>query len=434
MRFGAEVVVFDEKTIDKIENDVINKVICYEMEYSLGENYLSKLIDFDIIFRSPSCLPTNPAIQLEASRGAVVTTEIEMLMKLCPGTIIGVTGSDGKTTTTNLIYEILKAGGYNCYLGGNIGTPLFTKVNEMKPEDIIVLELSSFQLMDMNVSPKISVVTNITPNHLNIHEDMEEYINAKKNILLHQTENDTVILNYDNDITKNFSKDAKGKVIFFSNVAKISSGYMVDKKSIKFCKGDFRTHILETKDMKIRGLHNYMNAAAAIAATKDYVNLDVAVKAICNFNGVEHRLELIKETDNRIKWYNDSASSSPTRTIVALNSFPTKNVILIAGGYDKNLEYEPLAKPIINSCKSVILIGQTADKIKESIEKEQILKSGIKNLNIYKTENLEKAVNLADEIATKGDIVLFSPASASFDMFENFAERGKIFKELVSKI
>ena len=433
-KYGAEVVAFDEKPIDKIENEVMNKVICYEMEYSLGENYLSKLVDFDIIFRSPSCLPTNPALQLEASRGAVITTEIEMLMKLCPGTIIGVTGSDGKTTTTSLIYEILKTGGYNCYLGGNIGTPLFTKVSEMHPEDIVVLELSSFQLMDMNISPKISVITNITPNHLNVHEDMEEYINAKKNILLHQTENDTVVLNYDNDITKNFAKDAKGKVVFFSNVAKISSGYMVDKKSIKFCKGDFRTHILETKNMKIRGLHNYMNAAAAIAATKDYVDLEVAVKAICNFNGVEHRLELIKETENRIKWYNDSASSSPTRTIVALNSFPTKNVILIAGGYDKNLEYEPLAKPVINSCKSVILIGQTANKIKESIEKEQILKSGIKNLNIYKCENLEEAVNLADEIATKGDIVLFSPASASFDMFKNFAERGKIFKELVSKI
>ena len=431
---GAEVVVFDERPIDKIENEVMNKVICYEMEYSLDENYLSKLVDFDIIFRSPSCLPTNPALQLEASRGAIITTEIEMLMKLCPGTVIGVTGSDGKTTTTSLIYEILKAGGYNCYLGGNIGTPLFTKVREMKPEDMIVLELSSFQLMDMNISPKVSVVTNITPNHLNVHEDMDEYINAKKNIFLHQTENDTVVLNYDNDITNNFAKEAKGKVIFFSNVAKISSGYMVDKKSIKFCKGDFRTHILETKNMKIKGLHNYMNAAAAIAATRDFVELDIAIKAICDFSGVEHRLELVKETVNKVKWYNDSASSSPTRAIVALNAFPTKNVILIAGGYDKNLEYEPLAKPIINSCKSVILLGQTANKIKEAIEKEQLLKSGIKNLNIYKVESLEEAIKLADDIAVKGDIVLFSPASASFDMFKNFAERGKIFKELVNKI
>lgn len=430
---GAEVVVFDNRNIDKIDSEIINKVICYDMEYSLGENYLSKLVDFDIIFRSPSCLPTNPALQLEASRGAIVTTEIEMFMELCPGTIIGVTGSDGKTTTTTLIYEILKAGGYNTYLGGNIGYPLFTKVGEMKPEDMVVLELSSFQLMNMKISPKVSVVTNITPNHLNIHEDMDEYIEAKKCILSNQTENDTVILNYDNNITKDFAKDAKGKVIFFSNIAKITDGYMVDSKSIKFCQGDRRTHILETKNMKIKGLHNYMNAACAIAATRNYVDLSLVVKTICEFEGVEHRLELVKETEDRIKWYNDSASSSPTRTIVALNAFPTKNVILIAGGYDKNLEYEPLAKPIINSCKSLILIGQTANKIKEVVENEQILKVGIKNLDIYKCESLEEAVNLAKKISSKGDIVLFSPASASFDMFKNFAERGKKFKELVLK-
>ena len=430
---GAEVVVFDNRDIDKIDSEIINKVICYDMEYSLGENYLSKLVDFDIIFRSPSCLPTNPALQLEASRGAIITTEIEMFMELCPGTIIGVTGSDGKTTTTTLIYEILKAGGYNTYLGGNIGYPLFTKVDEMKPEDMVVLELSSFQLMNMKISPKVAVVTNITPNHLNIHEDMDEYIEAKKCILANQTKNDTVILNYDNNITKDFSKDAKGKVIFFSNIAKITDGYMVDSKSIKFCQGDRRTHILETKNMKIKGLHNYMNAACAIAATRNYVDLSLAVKTICEFEGVEHRLELVKETEDRIKWYNDSASSSPTRTIVALNAFPTKNVILIAGGYDKNLEYEPLAKPIINSCKSLILIGQTANKIKEVVENEQILKVGIKNLDIYKCESLEEAVNLAKKISSKGDIVLFSPASASFDMFKNFAERGKKFKELVLK-
>lgn len=428
---GAETVVFDQREIDKIDVEIMNKVICYDMEYSLGENYLSKLVDFDIIFRSPSCLPTNPALQLEASRGAIVTTEIEMFMELCPGTIIGVTGSDGKTTTTSLIYEILKAGGYNTYLGGNIGIPLFTKVSEMKPEDMVVLELSSFQLMNMKISPKVSVVTNITPNHLNVHEDMEEYIEAKKSIMLHQSENDTVVLNYDNNITKDFAKDAKGKVVFVSNVAKITDGYMVDSKSIKFCMGDRRTHILETKNMKIKGLHNYMNAAMAIAATRDYVDLDVAIKAICDFPGVEHRLELVKQTKDRIRWYNDSASSSPTRTIVGLNAFPTKNVILIAGGYDKNLDYKPLAKPIINSCKTLILIGQTAGKIRKAVEDEQILKVGIKNIDIYDCSSLEEAVNLAKNMATKGDIILFSPASASFDMFKNFDERGKIFKKLV---
>lgn len=396
-----------------------------------GKNYLEKLIDFDIIFRSPSCLPTNPALQLEASRGAIITTEIEMFMELCPGTIFGVTGSDGKTTTTTLIYEILKKKGYNTYLGGNIGYPLFTKVKEMKPEDMIVLELSSFQLMNMKISPKVAVVTNITPNHLNVHEDMEEYIEAKKCIINSQKKDGLVVLNYDDNIVKDFEKSANGNVVFFSHNAKITEGYMVDNNSIKYCDGEFRTHILETKNMHIKGLHNYMNAACAIAATKDYVDLETAVNAIYEFKGVEHRLELVKETKDRIKWYNDSASSSPTRTIVGLNSFPIKNVILIAGGYDKNLDYEVLARPIVNSCKSLILIGQTADKIEKAVKKE--IRDSLKDVNIYRCDTLEETVLLARKIAVKGDVVLFSPASASFDMFKNFDERGKTFKALVQK-
>jgi UDP-N-acetylmuramoylalanine--D-glutamate ligase len=206
---------------------------------------------------------------------------------------------------------------------------------------------------------------------------------------------------------------------------------MVDKNSIKLCNGELRTHILETKNMQIKGIHNYMNAACAIAATKDYVDLETAVNTICNFKGVEHRLELAAQTKDRIRWYNDSASSSPTRTIVGLNAFPTKNVILIAGGYDKNLDYEPIAKPIVNSCKSLILIGQTADKIEKVVKKE--LKNGVKEVNIYRCKTLEETVELAKKIAVKGDVVLFSPASASFDMFKNFDDRGKQFKALVEK-
>lgn len=428
---GSETTVFDSKELDQIDSELMSKIICYDMKYSLGPNYLENLVDFDVIFRSPSCLPNNPSLQLEASRGAIVTTEIEMFMELCPATIIGVTGSDGKTTTTTLIYEILKAGGYHTYIGGNIGTPLFTKVGEMEPTDMVVLELSSFQLMNMKISPKVSVVTNITPNHLNIHEDMEEYIEAKKSIIEYQDKDCTTILNYDNNITKDFAADCKGKVVFFSHNAKISDGYMVDRNAIKYCHGELRTHILETKNMQIKGIHNYMNAACAIAATRDYVDLDTAVKTICEFKGVEHRLELVKQTKDRIRWYNDSASSSPTRTIVGLNSFPTKNVILIAGGYDKHLDYEPLAKPIANSCKSIILIGQTADKIEKCVSKE--IKHGVKDVNIYRCQTLEETVLLAKQIAVKGDVVLFSPASSSFDMFKNFDDRGKQFKAFVLK-
>lgn len=430
-KYKANVTVFDKREIDDIDKDIMDKVVMYDMEFSLGKNYLSKLQGFELIFRSPSCLPTISEIQSEIIRGAIVTTEIEMLIELCPGKVIGITGSDGKTTTTSLIYEILKAKGYNCYLGGNIGVPLFTKIGEMTKDDIVVLELSSFQLMNMKISPSISVITNITPNHLDIHSSMEEYIEAKKNIFKYQDENGILVLNYDNDITREFEKEAKGKVIWFSSKSKIPDGYIVDENRIKFCENNLRTHVLHTTDMKLRGVHNFENACAAIAATKTLVDEETAVNAILNFKGVEHRLELIKETDNRIKWYNDSVSSSPTRTIAGLNAF-SRSVILIAGGYDKNLDYTPIAKPIVDNVKILILLGQTSDKIFNAVTK-QLEKEG-KSLDIYQCNSLEQTVILANRLAVTGDTILFSPASASFDMFKNFADRGNKFKELVNRI
>lgn len=429
---GSIVTVFDSKEIDDIDNKILDKIINYGMSFSLGKEYLKKLTGFDLIFRSPSCLPTVPELEKEAKRGAIITTEIEMVIELTPGLVIGVTGSDGKTTTTTLIYEILKEDGYNCYLGGNIGIPLFDKIKDMQPEDIIVLELSSFQLMNMKISPKISVVTNITPNHLNIHSDMEEYVEAKKNIFKYQDKDGLLILNYDNEITRNFEKEAKGRVVFFSSKNKISNGYIVDDGKIKVCENGLRKHVFDTRNMKLRGIHNFENACCAIIATKELVKKESIDMVLTEFKGVEHRLELVKETKNRIKWYNDSVSSSPTRTIAGLNAFSLKNIILIAGGYDKNLDYSVLAKPIIDNCKALILLGQTSSKIEKAVNIE--LKKEKKELPIYKCESLLQTVNQANDIAVKGDIVLFSPASASFDMFKNFAERGDLFKTYVNKI
>ena len=429
---GSIVTVFDSKEIDDIDNKILDKIINYGMSFSFGKEYLKKLTGFDLIFRSPSCLPTVPELEKEAKRGAIITTEIEMVIELTPGLVIGVTGSDGKTTTTTLIYEILKEDGYNCYLGGNIGIPLFDKIKDMQPEDIIVLELSSFQLMNMKISPKISVVTNITPNHLNIHSDMEEYVEAKKNIFKYQDKDGLLILNYDNEITRNFEKEAKGRVVFFSSKNKISNGYIVDDGKIKVCENGLRKHVFDTRNMKLRGIHNFENACCAIIATKELVKKESIDKVLTEFKGVEHRLELVKETKNRIKWYNDSVSSSPTRTIAGLNAFSLKNIILIAGGYDKNLDYSVLAKPIIDNCKALILLGQTSSKIEKAVNIE--LKKEKKELPIYKCESLLQTVNQANDIAVKGDIVLFSPASASFDMFKNFAERGDLFKTYVNKI
>ena len=428
----ARVTVFDEREIEKIPNELIQKLNNYEFKYVFGKNCLKNLgsFNFNIILRSPSCLPTRKELEDASSNGALVTSEIELLMEMAPCKIIGVTGSDGKTTTTSLINSILQKGGYKTYLGGNIGTPLFTKLEEIKPQDILVLELSSFQLMGMEISPNIAVITNITPNHLNIHKDYEEYINAKKNIFKYQGEDDTVILNYDNEITRNCKKEAKGKVIFFSGKEKLDDGFIVDNKIIKECDDRIRKHVLDCREVILRGEHNYENIATAFAATKDLVDIDVAVEAVKEFKPVEHRLEFVREI-NDVKWYNDSVSSSPTRTIAGLNSFD-EEIVLIAGGYDKNLDYTPIAKPIVDKVKTLILIGQTSDKIFEAVKEE--LEKENKELNIYMCNSLKETVELARKSAKPGQIVLFSPASASFDMFKNFADRGEQFKKLVNEI
>jgi len=427
---GANVTVFDDREIDKIPKEVLDKVTDYQFNFSYGKDSLSKLNGFDIIFRAPSCMPTREELKREADRGAIITTEIEMVIKIFPGKVIGITGSDGKTTTTTLVYEILKNNGYNCYLGGNIGIPLFTKLAEMKPEDIVVLELSSFQLMSMEVSPDISVITNITPNHLNVHSSYEEYIDAKKNIFKYQDKDGIVVLNNDNEITKACRVEAEGKVILFSSKEKLEDGVILDNDVIKICQDKLRRHILNTNDIILRGKHNYENACAAIAATSSLVEPEQAAKVIKEFKGVEHRLELVREL-NGVKWYNDSIGSSPTRTIAGLNSF-VERITLIAGGYDKNLDYTPLAAPILENVDNLVLIGQTAGKIFDAVKEESEKQN--KNINICMCETLEDAVLTAKRVTKSGDIVLLSPASASFDMFKDFADRGNKFKELVNNL
>ncbi len=426
----ANVTIFDEREYNEIPKDTLEKITNYGFTTHFGEDCLQHLTNFNVIFRSPSCLPTKPELVKEANRGALVTTEIELLMEMCPGKVIGITGSDGKTTTTSLINHILQKAGYRTFLGGNIGTPLFTKLPEMTPEDIVVLELSSFQLMGMEISPQIAVITNITPNHLNIHKDYQEYIDSKKNIFKFQDENGILVLNYDNEITKACAKEAKGKVIFFSSQTKLDNGYIVDEDVIKECDDKIRKHILNTDDVILKGNHNYQNIATAIAATASLVDTETAVKAIKEFKPVEHRIEFIKEIHG-VKWYNDSASSSPSRTLSGLNAFK-ENIVLIAGGYDKNLDYTPLAKPIVEKVKTLILIGQTSGKIYEVVKRE--LEKENKNLDIYMCETLEETVSIAKKNVKSGEVVLFSPASASFDMFKNFADRGNQFKDLVKAL
>lgn len=429
---GAFISVFDNREKETIDTEVAKKLEDYHIKGYFGKDNLKDLIGFDYIFRSPSCMPNTPEIEADVRRGAVLTSEIEKVLELSPSTIIGVTGSDGKTTTTTLIYNILKSAGYRCFLGGNIGMPLFTQIKDMRPEDYVVLELSSFQLMNMKVSPKISVITNISPNHLNVHKDYQEYIDSKKNIYLHQDEDGILIINKDNDITKEFYKDAKGKVRFFSHKEVLDNGVIFDESDrvIKLCEDGIRKHLIKQKDMKLKGEHNCENACSAIAATLGLVKEDVIINTIQNFGGVEHRLEFVRELDG-VKWYNDSIGTSPTRTIAGLNSYDEK-IVLIAGGYDKHLDYEPIAKPIVDNVSKLILMGATAGKIEKAV-KDELAKEG-KNMPIYRCTSLQEVVDKAREVATEGEVVLFSPASASFDLFKNFEDRGNQFKSIVKRM
>ena len=423
-KLSDNVVLFDMKELSEDANDLVKK---YNINTSLGDNYLEKLVGFDYIFRSPSCLPTNSYIEKEVDRGAIVTTEVEEVIKLSPCKVIGITGSDGKTTTTTIISEVLKSLGYTVHTGGNIGTPIFTNMDKVKEEDIIVLELSSFQLMGMRVSPNISVITNISKNHLDIHKDYQEYIDAKKNIFLHQNEEDIVVLNYDDELVKSFDKEAKGEVRYFSSKDKLNDNYYLEGEYIKY--ND--KVIINTKDLTIRGVHNYINICTVLNAIKDYItDMDKVLDIIKKFPGVHHRIEFIREIDG-VKWYNDSASSTPSRTIAGINAFDEK-IILLAGGYDKNIPYDSLAKPILDKVRVLILFGNTKDKIYDAVMKESKIEN--KEVEIYIERTLEEVISRAKEVANEGEVVLFSPASASFDMFKNAYQRGDIFRELVNKL
>lgn len=366
---SCKISVFDNRTKEELNKETIEKIDRYGIKYFGGENNLENLKGFDIIFRSPIVMPYRKEIKEEQERGALVTSEIEMLLKLTPSKVIGITGTEGKTTTTSIIYEIIKKAGYKCFLGGNIGKPIFTEVKNMKPEDIIVLEMSSFQLTNMDISPKISVVTNIFPDHLNVHSSYEEYREEKKNIFKHQNENGMLIVNYDNEYTREFAKEANGKVIFFSSKEKLEDGFIYDNNDgiIKYCEDGVRRHLIKKEEIKLRGIHNYENICTALAATSSLVSLETAIQAIKEFNGVEHRLEFVREKNN-VKWYNDSIGTSPASTIAGLNAFD-ENIILLAGGSDKGLDYKEVGEVVATKVQTLILTGPTATKIEEATRK-----------------------------------------------------------------
>ena len=386
----------------------------------------------DVIIRTPGMNFFCDKLLKAAEKGAIITSEMEIFFDVCPCPIIGITGSDGKTTVSTLIYKMLKSEGITTYLGGNIGSPLLTKVPKMKKSDIAVVELSSFQLISMRRSPEIAVVTNISPNHLDVHKDMAEYIDAKKQILLHQNAFSKAVLNFDNPETRKMKDITRAKTIFFSRLNKLENGVWLDDfGNIVMSDGKNDKIIINTSEIKIPGYHNIENYMAAIAAVSDFVSTEKVKETANSFFGVEHRIEFVEKI-NGVTYYNDSIASTPNRTIKGVLSLFDKKIILIAGGYDKNIPFDSLAEKITDKVSSLILLGKTSDKIEAEILKSKNYKEN--NPKIIKVNSMQQAVETASSISSFGDIVVLSPACASFDLYKDFEERGNNFKSLVKSI
>ncbi len=428
---GARVTGCDRNTSDKFDAPILERIKKNCAKLYLGDDYLGHLCEADIILKSPGIKVSTPEIQEAISMGKTVTSEIEIFMSLCPCKVIGVTGSDGKTTTTTLIYEMLKAGGYRAHVGGNIGKPLLGSLEEIYEDDMVVLELSSFQLQTMRLSPEVAVITNITPNHLDYHVDMDEYVEAKSNIFKYHNEKCRIVLNEDNAHTRNISETYQYECDMFSSCKETDGAYI--KNGMIYYK---HKPILDTARIKIKGKHNIENYMAAICAVRPFVSEKAIDSVAVNFGGVEHRMEYVRRLDD-VVFYNDSIGSSPTRTIAGLDAQPPGKIVLIAGGYDKNLAFDKLAQKIYEKVSVLVLMGDTASKIEAEVN---FVCANKKTLPIVKVKDMNSAVKSAFALAkglkpAENNVsVILSPACASFDMYKNFEVRGNDFKKEVNSL
>ena len=431
VELGAHVTLCDQKKSVEEFGDYAATIKKLGIDLSLGENYLDGFKGQDIIMRTPGFVGYfEKPLQDAMAAGTMVTSEVELFFDFCPCEIVAVTGSDGKTTTTTLISKFYEAAGRKVHLGGNIGAALLPMLPEVAPEDVAVVELSSFQLISMHSSPNIAVVTNVTPNHLDHHKDMQEYIDAKRNILLYQKQPCRAVLGYENEISRSMQSDCKGKQVWFTRLHDTDNGAFLRKEDNMLCMAEdgVVTPFLAQKDVKLRGLHNIENLLAAAAAVWGEVPVEAIQKVGSTFTGVEHRIELVR-TWHGVRFYNDSIASSPSRTIAGLRSFKEK-VILIAGGYDKHIPFDVLGPEVVEHVKLLILCGATADKIRAAVEQAPGYRPG--HPEILDVTPFQRAVETARDRAVPGDVVTLSPACAAFDQFKNFMERGKTFKAIVN--
>ena len=425
---GAKVYACDRRNRELL-GEIANTLENAGVELRLGEGYLDNL-EVDIIFRTPGMNFNLPELDAARKKGIAVTSEMEVFFDLCPGTIFAITGSDGKTTTTTLIAKMLEAEGKKVFVGGNIGKPLLPEIENITSDDFVVVELSSFQLISMRKSPDVAVVTNVAPNHLDVHKSMDEYVEAKKNVIMHQNAFSRTVLNTDNDITNSFKQYVRGQSLSFSMESPLKNGAWLDANgTIHMSYRGIDAPIMHRDEIAILGDHNVANYLAAITAVWGYVGADSIKKVAHEFKGVEHRIEFVREV-NGVKYYNDSIASSPTRTIAGLKAFNQK-VWLIAGGYDKHIPYEPMVPYVLEKVEKLLLCGATAKKIETAIKSDKNYNG---NPEIIIVKDIAEAVAYAHQNTKSGDVVTLSPASASFDCFPNFVARGNHFKDLVNKL
>lgn len=426
LREGISVTACDRSSREKL-GALAGELEAAGAKLQLGDGYLQNLSQ-DVIFRTPGLRPDVPELEAARAKGSTITSEMEVFFEVCPCPIIAVTGSDGKTTTTTIIAQLLRAAGHTVHVGGNIGHPLLAEADTIRPTDWAVLELSSFQLMTMTHSPHIAVVTNLAPNHLDVHKSMEEYVWAKENIFCHQQPGDTAIFNLDNAITRQQALRAPGRALYFSRQAEPENGVFLRGDAVISRRDGHERQIMTTEDIRLPGVHNVENYMAAIAAVEGLVPDETIRTFARTFNGVEHRIELVR-TYHGVRFYNDSIASSPSRTIAGLRSFKEK-VILIAGGYDKHIPFDVLGPEVVEHVKLLVLCGATAGKIRAAVEQASGYRPG--HPEILDVTPFHRAVETARDRAVPGDVVTLSPACAAFDQFRNFMERGKTFKAIVN--
>ena len=428
VEMGAQVTLCDQKKSLEEFGPTGEMLREQGVALSLGPNYMDGFAGQDIIMRTPGFEYYTPQLQAAIAAGTEVTSEMELFFEYCPCKMVAVTGSDGKTTTTSLIAAMLKQAGRRVHLGGNIGRALLPILGEVQPDDIAVVELSSFQLISMRRSPDVAVVTNVTPNHLDHHKDMQEYVDAKRNILLYQKPGSRQVLGFENDISNSMQADCKGTQVWFTRLHDTDNGaFLRGDGMLCMAENGTVTPVVAQSEVKLRGLHNIENLLAATAAVWGMVPVTDIAQVASTFTGVEHRIEPVRTLDG-VTYYNDSIASSPTRTIAGLRSFDQK-IILIAGGYDKKIPYEPLAPEILAHVKHLVLMGATGPRIEEALRNHPDFAAS--DLVIEHAKDMEEAVALARKAARPGDVVSMSPASASFDLYPNFEVRGRHYKKIV---